>query len=141
MPERRPNIHSTPRRAWGGFERAAAPDALPRLASRIPFLFLGYGSYDFLGGAFAGLDNGASAALFGDFTESAGALTFWHTLFMSVNLAIVAWGLHAGIERAVTILMPALLVMLLIMVAYAYVNGDFARGLDFLFNPGQPLLD
>jgi NSS family neurotransmitter:Na+ symporter len=38
-----------------------------------------------------------------------------------------------GIERAVTILMPALFVLLVILVGYAAVAGDFGAGLSFLF--------
>ena len=58
----------------------------------------------------------------------------WHSLFMVMTVAVVARGVRDGLERAINILMPALFVMLLIMVGYAVIEGDFARGLGFMFN-------
>jgi NSS family neurotransmitter:Na+ symporter len=72
--------------------------------------------------------------LFGSLVGSPGQLLFWHTLFMLMTVAVVARGVKHGLERAITLLMPALFVMLLIMVAYAYIEGDFAAGFDFLFS-------
>jgi NSS family neurotransmitter:Na+ symporter len=65
---------------------------------------------------------------------SPGQLLIWHTVFMLMTAVVVARGVRGGLERAVTFLMPALFVMLLVMVGYAYVEGDFARGFAFLFN-------
>ena len=47
---------------------------------------------------------------------------------------IVARGLHDGIERTVSILMPALFAMMLFMIGYAAVAGDFPAAMDFLFS-------
>jgi NSS family neurotransmitter:Na+ symporter len=47
---------------------------------------------------------------------------------------VVARGVRQGLEKAIGFLMPALFVMLLVMVGYAYLEGDFARGLHFLFD-------
>ena len=55
----------------------------------------------------------------------------WHTVFMLMTVIVVARGVRRGLERAVTLLMPALFVMLLIMVGYAYVEGDFEQRLRF----------
>ena len=57
-------------------------------------------------GTFTGMDNDASLALFQTFTADAGQVVLWHTLFIGINVGIVIWGLHAGIEKAVTVLMP-----------------------------------
>jgi len=62
------------------------------------------------------------------------AMIGWHTLFLIITMTIVGRGLHGGIEKAVTILMPALFAMLLLMIGYAAVEGDFAAGVDFLFS-------
>ena len=82
--------------------------------------------------------NGVTAAqaegLFGDLVGSPVQLMIWHTVFMLMTGVVVARGVRRGIERAVTVLMPALFVMLLIMVAYAFFEGDFARGFGFLFD-------
>lgn len=85
-------------------------------------------------GALQGLDGPGAEKLFGDLIGSPGKLLFWHSLFMLLTVGVVARGVRDGLERAITILMPALFVMLFIMVIYAYVAGDFARGAQFLFN-------
>jgi len=69
------------------------------------------------------------------------ALTLWHTAFMAIALFIVGRGLKNGIEKVVTILMPALFVMLLLMIGYAAVEGDFAKGVSFLFSSDFSKID
>jgi NSS family neurotransmitter:Na+ symporter len=85
-------------------------------------------------GGFNGLDAGAAESLFGALIGSPSQLLVWHSVFMVMTVFVVARGVRRGLERAVTLLMPALFVMLLVMVAYAWVEGDFARGGAFLFN-------
>jgi len=85
-------------------------------------------------GGLNGVDSAAAESLFGDLVGSPGQLLVWHSVFMLMTIIVVARGVRRGLERAVTILMPALFVMLLVMVGYAWVEGDFARGLAFLFN-------
>jgi len=60
---------------------------------------------------------------------------FWHGLFMIVTVGIIARGLQGGIEKAVKIMMPALFVMLVGLMGYAAVVGDFAAAFTFLFRP------
>ena len=69
------------------------------------------------------------------------AMTIWHTVFITIAVLIVARGLRDGIERAVTFLMPALFVMLLVMIGYAAVEGDFRAGVDFLFSTDFSKID
>ncbi len=82
---------------------------------------------------------GASAAdavsIFDALNASPTTLLAWYTLFIGTTIFISTRGLHAGIERAVRIMMPALFVMLVIMVIYAVVVGDFAAAASFLFTP------
>ena len=68
-------------------------------------------------------------------TASAPRLLFWHTVFIGFNIAILAAGVIGGIERMVRLLMPTLFVLMIIMVINAMINGDFIRGLSFLFSP------
>lgn len=84
-------------------------------------------------GAFAGLDGAASGDLFGAFIGDPGALVFWHSLFMAVNIGIVIWGLHQGIERAVVLLMPLLFLLLVGLVFYSANTPGFGQAVDFLF--------
>lgn len=74
------------------------------------------------------------AGQFDDLLANPGSMTIWHTVFISLALVIVGRGLRRGIERAVKMLMPALFVMLLVMIGYAAVAGDFKAGVEFLFN-------
>lgn len=70
------------------------------------------------------------------FTEllaSPGTMIVWHSVFMFLAMVIVRRGLHKGIESAVKFLMPSLFIMLLVMIGYAAVQGDFPAALDFLF--------
>ncbi|MDX1554350.1 MAG: sodium-dependent transporter, partial [Marinobacter sp.] len=62
-------------------------------------------------------------------------LLMWHTLFMALVMVVVARGVRSGLERAVSILMPALFVLLLIVVGYAMTTGHFGQAVSFLFQP------
>lgn len=86
-------------------------------------------------GAFEGLDAEGSSALFGTMLANPEGLLAWHTIFMVMTAMVVARGVRSGLERAVTILMPALLVLLIILVGYAMAQGDFMAGVRFLFEP------
>ncbi|WP_166267207.1 sodium-dependent transporter [Marinobacter caseinilyticus] len=74
-------------------------------------------------------------AIFSGLLGSPGKLLLWHTVFMALVMLVVARGLRGGLERAVTILMPALFVLLLIMVGYAMTTGYFGEAVAFLFQP------
>lgn len=62
-------------------------------------------------------------------------LLFWHTIFMTLTALIVSAGIKDGIGRMVKILMPMLGVLMIFMVIYAVVNGDFSKAMTFLFAP------
>ena len=87
----------------------------------------------------AGQLQGVSAAdagmVFNALNSSPAALLAWFTLFIGLTIFISTRGLHAGIERAVKLMMPALFLMLVAMVVYAAVVGDFSAALRFMFKP------
>ncbi|MBS0287657.1 MAG: sodium-dependent transporter [Proteobacteria bacterium] len=60
-------------------------------------------------------------------------LTWWHTIFMVLTMAVVALGVNAGIERASRWMMPGLFLILIVLVVYAAIEGDFAASAQFLF--------
>lgn len=60
-------------------------------------------------------------------------LSLWHTLFMLMTMAIVARGVHRGLEAANRILMPALVVILILLLGYGVVEGDMQRAVTFMF--------
>ncbi|GMR21430.1 MAG: sodium-dependent transporter [Gammaproteobacteria bacterium] len=86
-------------------------------------------------GAFVGADAVAVGNIFTDLTSDPEKLLAWHTLFMVMTMVVVARGVRGGLEKAVRILMPALLILLLVLLGYAMSNGAFAQGLQFLFSP------
>ncbi len=85
-------------------------------------------------GGFGGAAASEVAQQFDLLQEDPAAMTFWHSLFIVVAMLIVARGLNDGIERTVSILMPALFLMMLVMIGYAAVAGDLGASIDFLFN-------
>jgi len=87
-------------------------------------------------GSFLGADASSIRVLFDDFVGSPIKLLFWHTLFMSATMLIVARGVNTGLEKAVRFLMPSLFVLLILMVAYAMTFDDYYdKGIKFLFTP------
>jgi NSS family neurotransmitter:Na+ symporter len=88
-----------------------------------------------LGGSFTGLTGEAASTLFGDLTGDPEKLLAWHTIFIVMTTIVVSRGVRSGLEQAVRVLMPALLVLLLVLVGYAASTGRFAQGVEFLFVP------
>lgn len=70
---------------------------------------------------------------FDDLLASPGLLTAMHAVFMVLSLGVVAFGVNQGLERMVRVVMPLLFLMLLLLVGYAAVEGDFLAGAQFLF--------
>ncbi|MAF47149.1 MAG: sodium-dependent transporter [Rhodospirillales bacterium] len=95
----------------------------------------------YIGHSITGTFNGASpdqvGGIFGGLLASPGKLLLWHTVFMVLTVGVSASGVKAGIERAVTILMPALFVLLAGLIVYNLVvdTASFGKALGFLFNP------
>lgn len=87
------------------------------------------------GGAFSGLAPDAVGAEFDRFLHQPGTLLGWHAAFMASTVFIVARGVKAGIEKAVSFMMPALFLMLVGLVIYGMFAGDFGRAVSYLFAP------
>ena len=84
-------------------------------------------------GAFAGRSSDEVAGLLGGLLSDPVRMILYHAVFMIITVFIVAQGVKGGIEKAVTILMPAFFVMLIVLVLFSVVTGDRAQGFDFLF--------
>ncbi|QSP94699.1 sodium-dependent transporter [Marinobacter salinisoli] len=109
------------------------------------FLILSF--YSVIGGwAASYVGTAASGQLVGQSADAIGAifsgllsdpltLLMWHTVFMALVMVVVARGVRSGLERAVSILMPGLFVLLLLVVGYAMTTGEFGRAAAFLFQP------
>jgi len=81
------------------------------------------------------LDGTQSAQMFTELSATPGSILPWFVAFTVLTIFISSKGLHAGIEKAVKIMMPALFVMLVAMAVYSAVVGDFDRAISFLFKP------
>ncbi len=87
-------------------------------------------------GAFSGFTGDSASTLFThSIVENPLVQISCHTLFMVMTMAIVARGVHRGLEQAIVYLMPTLVVLLLILVGYAASTGYFMDALTFLFTP------
>jgi NSS family neurotransmitter:Na+ symporter len=79
---------------------------------------------------------GGAASLFESLTASAPKLLGLHLAFVVITGFIVARGIHAGIERAVRLMMPALFLILIGLIVYAAVETDtLSEAARFLFAP------
>ncbi|UCC55712.1 MAG: sodium-dependent transporter [Gammaproteobacteria bacterium] len=93
----------------------------------------------------SGLITGQTAdgiqSIFSDLVSDPERLLAWHTIFMVMTMTVVARGVRSGLERAVRLLMPALFVLLIVLVGYAWNTGSFDQGVDFLFTPDFSKID
>ncbi len=85
-------------------------------------------------GEFAQQASGGAAQALSLYAGPTHAL-MWHTLFMIATILIVSAGLHGGIERVVTVLMPIFFVMLAAMCVYALTTGAAKDAIRYLFAP------
>lgn len=94
-------------------------------------------------GAFDGQSEEQVSAKLIDLLNDPSRMIIYHAVFMILTVAIVARGVKSGIESAVTILMPAFFVLLIIVLGFAMVRGDAAQGIDFLLGVrlGDTLLE
>ncbi|WP_115718640.1 sodium-dependent transporter [Gallaecimonas mangrovi] len=73
--------------------------------------------------------------LFADLTANGWALVGWTSLVVLGTVLVVGKGVKAGLERAVSALMPILFLLLIILAVYAAIEGDFWAALHFMFDP------
>lgn len=86
-------------------------------------------------GSYIGADVETINNNFGELVNNDGRELMWHSLFTLITGAVVALGVIQGIGRAVQILMPLLFLLMLVMLGYSIVEGDFASGWAFMFTP------
>ncbi len=88
-----------------------------------------------LSGAFAGASPAEVRGIFEGFSGNLLQSSLVHTLFMGVTILVVARGVERGLEQAVKFMVPALLILMLVLLAYAINSGGFGAGLTFMFDP------
>lgn len=83
---------------------------------------------------FAGTDAASATATFEGLQASTQTMLFWTLVGLGITGLIIYSGLQNGIERAVTIMMPTLFILMVILVVYNAFAGGFAAATDYLFS-------
>ncbi|MBC8337972.1 MAG: sodium-dependent transporter [Alphaproteobacteria bacterium] len=84
------------------------------------------------------LANGDAKALgnaFGGFIGDPVEPLIYHALFMAVTMAVVAKGVHGGIERVCRVLMPVLFVLLVVLCIRSVTLPGAGAGIAFFLEP------
>ncbi len=82
-----------------------------------------------------------TAAIFSGVAGNAGTSIGWHLAFMVLTVLVVIGGVKDGIERWTKVMMPALVVILLVLVARAVTLSGAGPGLEFYLRPDFSRLD
>lgn len=86
-------------------------------------------------GTFNGADAAQVGSIWSGLLGDKLTLTFWHTVFSVMTGVVVALGVTRGLGSVARYMMPFLILALLILLAYGFIEGDMVAGVDFLFNP------
>lgn len=73
--------------------------------------------------------------MFNSLLASHGTLLFYFTLTIAITGTIISQGITKGIEKAIYVLFPVMVIILVALVIYALNIGYFSKGLNFLFAP------
>ncbi len=84
-------------------------------------------------GTFSGESVDQVTSTFSNLLGNPRELVWWHTIFMAMTLSVVVHGIHKGLERAVSFMMPALFLMLLGLLIYSMTLDAFGKSLSFMF--------
>ena len=90
---------------------------------------------------FVGVDAVAANAEFAGVLLDVPGMLFWTLTGLGLTGTIVYFGVQAGIERAVRVLMPTLFGLLVVLAGYNVVAGGFPETLSYLFTPDFSKVD
>ncbi len=88
-----------------------------------------------MAGSFVAADAATVKSLFNALAGNWQATAGWHTIFMVITVVVVARGVERGLEQAVTLMVPALIGILLILLGFSAATGEFEMGVRFMFEP------
>ncbi len=91
--------------------------------------------------SFNGFDAASSQNLFATLTSDTVAVLLWTVIALGAAGLIIAGGVKGGIERAVTVLMPLLFLLLLGLAVFNLFAGGMPEAIDYLFTPDFSKLD
>ncbi|SDG45016.1 neurotransmitter:Na+ symporter, NSS family [Onishia taeanensis] len=88
-----------------------------------------------LNGDFVALTPPEVGGMFDSFLADPLRMTFNHTVFMLLTMAVVAGGVSNGLEKLNNLLMPMLYLLLIVLAGYAATTDGFGPALAWLFTP------
>lgn len=86
-------------------------------------------------GTFAQADGQQVSEIFGSFTQDAWSNIGLHLAFMALTVWVVTGGIKGGIERATSLLMPVLFLLLVLLAARSVTLPGAGEGLRFYLSP------
>lgn len=84
---------------------------------------------------FAGVDASMAEAAFAGVLQDNIGMLFWTLVGLAITGLIIYSGVKDGIERAVSVMMPLLFLLLLGLAVYNYFAGGFSQAIEWLFTP------
>ena len=92
-------------------------------------------AYEAVIGTLNNITPAEAVALYDSYERSPIKLSFWHAIMMIGSAVVMSQQLNDGIERLVTTIIPTFFVLLLSLIIFAAIIGDFGAGMKFLFEP------
>jgi NSS family neurotransmitter:Na+ symporter len=86
-------------------------------------------------GQLAGLSQAEVGVVWSVFLASPIEMGAWHLAFLALVAYLSSRGVGRGLELVTKVRAPVLLILLLILMSYAFATGDVARGVRFAFQP------
>ena len=84
---------------------------------------------------FAGFDGPAAALAFDSVLQDNLGMLFWTLVGLAITGVIIYSGVKDGIERAVSVMMPVMFLLLVCLAGYNYFAGGFNEAVAWLFTP------
>lgn len=89
---------------------------------------------DMTQGLFQGADAEQVQVRFDALLADRNGLIYYQSMFMLPTTGVVVFGVSRGLGVAVRLLMPLLFLILVALLIFAWQEGDFARGFEFMFH-------
>jgi len=99
------------------------------------YIFFGIGGDFLLDAANSAPHKDQIGSLFTGLITDTSQLILWSSITIVAAMLVLIRGVNAGLEKAVTYLMPLLLILLVIIMLYAAATGNFGEAAQFMFSP------
>jgi len=91
--------------------------------------------YKALSAGFGAFDAATSTAAYNVMLQDNMSMIFWCWTGLAITAGISFLGLKAGVERAVSVMIPLLIVVLLLLAGYGILSEGFTPAVNYLFEP------